>query len=130
LKELKVVVVDDSVLIREYLHHVFADIQGCNVVGMAEDGNEALTMIRSLGPDLVILDISMPHRSGIDVLREIRKEDSDTVIVMFTADPCRILAEVCLKEGANHFISKTQARELFDICKALVEYRTERGSAG
>lgn len=120
MKELRIVVVDDSVLVREYLKQVLAKIQGCNVVGMAADGNEALTMLRSLGPDLAILDISMPHRGGIDVLREIRKENSDMIVIMFTADPSIVLEKVCLREGANYYVSKTQARELLDICKSLV----------
>ena len=127
MKELRIVIVDDSELIREYLRQVLAEIQGCNVVGMAEDGNKALTVIRSLGPDLTILDISMPHRGGIDVLREIRKEDSDMIVIMFTADPSIVLERVCLREGANYYVSKTQARELLDICKDLVQSCCPRG---
>ena len=69
-------------------------IEGCNVIGMAADGNEALTVIRDLRPDIVTLDISMPHRDGIAVLREIRKEDSEMVIIMFTADPSVVLEEI------------------------------------
>jgi DNA-binding NarL/FixJ family response regulator len=120
LKDLRIVVVDDSELIRDYLSLTLAKIEGCNIVGTAEDGNAGLTIIQSLRPNVVILDISMPHRDGIEVLREIRKEDSDIIIIMFTADPSVILANVCLDAGANYYVSKSQVSKLIDICEDLV----------
>lgn len=120
LKELRVVVVDDSPLIRDYLECMFAKIEGCRIVGMAADGFEAVEVIREARPNVVVLDITMPHRDGIDVLREIRKEDSKMVIIMFTADPSVVLEEICLKEGANHYLGKTEILDLMTICKELV----------
>ena len=116
MKELRIVVVDDSVLVRDHLNRVFAKIEGCRIVGLAADGDEGLAMVHALQPHVVILDISMPHRNGIEVLREIRKENSTMVIVMFTADPSVILEEICLKEGADYYLGKTHAIELLDIC--------------
>jgi len=117
--EVTIVVADDSHLVRESLSEFFAKTPGCKVIGMAEDGEEALTMIRALRPQIVVLDISMPHKSGIDVLREIRSEDTETIIIMFTANPSHVLEQACLKEGANYYICKTQVIELLDICKTL-----------
>lgn len=119
MKELSMVVVDDSPLVRDYLESTFARIKGCKIVGMAADGNEALAIIPRLQPQVVVLDISMPHRNGIDVLREIRKTDSSMVIIMFTADPSVGLEELCLTEGANYYLCKTQMFELIGICKEL-----------
>jgi DNA-binding NarL/FixJ family response regulator len=119
LKEVRIVGVDDSPLIREYIEHAFAKVEGCNVIGMARDGNEAVIMIRALRPTVVILDISMPHKNGIEVLREIREEAPCMVIIMFTADPSVLLEQICLKEGANYYISKTQFLDLIEICKEL-----------
>jgi len=121
VKELSVVVVDDSVLVREHLKRAFAQIEGCTLIGMAADGAEGLTMIRALKPNIVVLDISMPHRNGIEVLREIRKEDSEMLIIMFTSDSSVILKEVCLEAGANYYLDKTQIQELMEICKDLVK---------
>jgi len=121
LKELTIVVVDDSPLVRDYLDHTLAKIEGCKIVGMAADGNEALAMIPRLRPQVVVLDISMPHRNGIEVLREIRKEDADMVIIMFTADPSIALQELCLTEGANYYLCKTEMFELVEICQELLE---------
>ena len=119
VKEVTIVVADDSHLVRDFLGEFLTKAQGCKIVGMAEDGDEALTMIRALRPQVVVLDISMPYKSGIDVLREIRSEDSETVIIMFTANPSHILEEACLKEGANYYLCKTQVLELLDILKTI-----------
>ena len=119
MKELRIVVVDDSLLVREYIKRALVRVKGCNVVGMATDGNEALSMIRLLRPDVVLLDISMPFKSGLEVLVEIRQEDSDMIIIMFTADPTPGLEEKCLQIGANYFVSKTEFRQLADVFTEL-----------
>lgn len=113
--------VDDSVLIREHLKRAFAQIEGCTLIGMAVDGEEGLRMIRALLPNIVVLDISMPHRTGIEVLREIRKENSEMLIIMFTSDHSVILKEVCLEAGANYYVDKTNLQELIDICSDQVK---------
>lgn len=120
MRDLKIVLVDDSPLIRDYLDTTLARIKGCTVVGMAADGIEAVTIIRELRPHVVVLDITMPHRNGIDVLREIRKEDPHMVIIMFTADPSVVLEDICLKEGANYYLSKSEVLDLVSICKEMV----------
>jgi two-component system, CitB family, response regulator DctR len=120
LKVLRIVLVDDSPIIRDYLDTTFQRIAGCTVVGMAADGIEAVKVIRELRPHVVVLDITMPHRNGIDVLRDIRKEDPSMVIIMFTADPSVVLEDICLREGANHYLNKSEVLELVTICKELV----------
>jgi DNA-binding NarL/FixJ family response regulator len=120
LKELRIVLVDDSPIIRDYLDTTFTRVNGCTVVGTAADGIEAVKVIRELRPHVVVLDITMPHRSGIDVLREIRQEDSSMVIIMFTADPSVVLEDICLKEGANYYLNKSEVLDLVAICKELV----------
>ena len=120
MTKLTIVLVDDSPLIRDYLNTTLTRIQGCAVIGTAADGVEAVKVIRELRPHVVVLDITMPHRNGIDVLREIRKEDPNMVIIMFTADPSVILEEICLKEGANYYLNKSEVLELVGICKELL----------
>jgi DNA-binding NarL/FixJ family response regulator len=117
VKELKIVIADDSVAIREQLRRSLLSIPGLALLGMAANGTEAITMVRSLKPDLVILDISMPHKSGLDALKEIRRENSSIVIIMFTADRSEILRDACLKMGANFYLDKSQLLDLIDICQ-------------
>lgn len=123
MTDLRIVLVDDSPIIRDYLNTTLVRIKGCTVVGMAADGIEAVKVIHELRPHVVVLDITMPHRNGIDVLREIRKEDSDMVIIMFTADPSVVLEDICLKEGANYYLGKSEVMDLVAICKELVSSR-------
>ena len=119
LDKLKVVVADDSPLIRSLMADSFSYLTGVEIVGMAEDGLQAITMVSALKPDIVVLDISMPHKSGIEVLKHIRREDSSVVIVMFTADPSMILREACLDAGANYYLEKWQVDKLLSICRGV-----------
>ena len=112
---MRVVVVDDSVLIREYLKRALTRIRGCNLVGMASDGDEGLIMIRMLHPKVVLLDVSMPLKNGLEVLKELRQENTKVIVIMFTADPTPHLKEKCLAAGANYFVSKTEFKQLVEI---------------
>lgn len=121
MKELRVVLADDSVLIQDYMKRFLPSIKGCHLVGVAGDGHEALIMIQMLHPHVVLLDVSMPRRNGIEVLREVRKRGSEVAVIIFTADPNPGLKEACLAAGANYFVCKTEFRELVDI---FVELQT------
>lgn len=66
--EKRVLVVDDSAIIRERLQRILDDLQGVTVVGEAEDGRPAVEMVEALRPDVVILDIRMNGGSGIEAL--------------------------------------------------------------
>lgn len=116
MKPLRIVIADDSEIFRDLLHRSLRIIAGFNVVGIAADGFEALQLTRELKPRVLILDISMPHKDGIEVLKAIRTNDSSTVVIMFTADPVSYLRKTCLEAGANYFLGKTQIAELIEIC--------------
>lgn len=116
MKELRILVADDSEGDREQLLRTFSQVHGPSVVVEMRGTSEAVEQVKQLNPDVVVLDIPMPHRDGIQVLREIRRESLKAVIIMFTADPSVVLQEVCLEAGANFYLHKTQLRELVDIC--------------
>ena len=120
MKELRVVVVDDSVIIREYLKRALTRIKGCNLVGTASDGDEGLIMIRMLHPKVVLLDVSMPVKGGLEMLSELRKEDSNVIVIMFTADYTPGLKEKCLQHGANYFVRKDDFKQLVEILTGLL----------
>jgi DNA-binding NarL/FixJ family response regulator len=71
---LKVVIADDSALIRKQLRVLLSRIQGLVISGTAEDGVEALRQVKELNPNVLVLDLGMPRKSGIEVLKEIRRE--------------------------------------------------------
>ena len=116
MKPLRIVIADDSEVFRNLLHRTLRVIAGFHVVGVAADGFEALQLARGLKPQVLILDISMPHKDGIEVLKAIRTDDSSTVVIMFTADPTQYLRKTCLEAGANYFLGKTEIAELIEIC--------------
>lgn len=91
-------------------------IVGFNVVGVAGDGVEAIRLVRELKPRVLVLDISMPLKNGIQVLKEIRAEDSSIVIVMFAGDSTPLIRRICRIAGANYFLNKSQIIELIEIC--------------
>ena len=117
LKDLKVIVADDSELIRDLLTQALSNVEGLRLVGMAENGAEAIELTTNLKPDLLILDMAMPNKNGIDVLKHIRKKDSALMIVMFTADQSAVLREACLQAGADYYLDKCQVSALIDICQ-------------
>jgi two-component system nitrate/nitrite response regulator NarL len=114
---LKIVIADDSELVRDQLRETFLPEAGLSVVGTAANGIEAIRVIRELRPDVVVLDISMPQMSGIEVLKEIRKDDHATIIIMFTSHNSAVLSSFCRKIGANYFLTKTQLTKLVEICR-------------
>jgi DNA-binding NarL/FixJ family response regulator len=117
MKQLRIVIADDSELIRDLLCNTFLTEAGFAIVGAAADGIEALQLVNELRPDVVVLDISMPLMGGIEVLKEIRKYDQSTVIIMFSADDSPFIGEFCRQVGANFFLSKCELKKLIKICK-------------
>src|SRR5437660_357705 len=71
---IKVVVVDDHAVVREGLKRIVSESGGMVVSGEAADGQEAMRVIKSEPCDVVLLDISMPNKSGLDVLKELHAE--------------------------------------------------------
>ena len=99
-----VLLVDDEPTTIRLLRQILK-ADGCEIVEAA-DGEEALTAYRAHKPDLIMLDIILPHRDGLDVLREIRKEDSSTGIIMLSALSSERITIDSLLSGADDYISK------------------------
>jgi DNA-binding NarL/FixJ family response regulator len=120
-RKLRVVIADDSEEIRSLLELLISEIEGIEISGEAKNGTEALRMVKELRPDVVVLDVSMPDKSGIEVLEEIREDYISTTIIMLTIDPQ--LREYCLHSGADHFFSKNEIGDLVEILQLLLEHR-------
>jgi len=123
MKELRIVIADDSEMIRDLVRHTLTQIGGLAIVGEAENGTEAIQLVRELKPDLMVLDLSMPHMGGIEVTKEIRRNNQNTVIIILTADGSPFIEEVCLKGGANFFLNKTEIDELVEICRLELVFK-------
>lgn len=103
-------------MLSRLLRLTLSKVEGLNIVGVAADGVRAISMVRELNPHVLILDISLPLKGGVEVLEEIRATDSSTLIVMFTAEQSPTIRKFCLGAGANYFLDKSQIAELVEIC--------------
>lgn len=79
------------------------------VVGEARDGNEAVAEAKRLQPDVILLDLSMPHRTGLDALPEIRRVAPDARVIVLSGFAASTVAEEVLALGAARFIEKGAA---------------------
>lgn len=116
VKKLKIVIAEDSAALSVLWKRTLSAIVGFNVVGVARDGVSAIEMVRELKPHVLVLDLWMPFKNGIEVLREIRAKDSSIIIIMFTSDESPLTRRVCLEAGANYFLDKSQIMKLIEIC--------------
>lgn len=76
------------------------------VVGVVNDGREVISQIESTKPDIVLLDLSMPHRNGLDLIPDIAKLFPKLFILVVTMHVDRALADLALQSGAHGFIPK------------------------
>jgi DNA-binding NarL/FixJ family response regulator len=119
--KIKVFIADDSLIVREHLVTMLEELAGIEVVGQAENVAEAISAIRILKPDAVILDIRMPGGSGIDVLQNIKQDDLAVLVIVLTNYPYPVYRQKCLQAGADFFLDKStefdQIPELFERFK-------------
>jgi DNA-binding NarL/FixJ family response regulator len=117
---MKVFIADDSTVLRERLVEMLSDIPGIEIMGYAQDVPEALTSIKKLNPDVVILDIRMPGGSGIDVVQDIKRDKRAPTIIVLTNYPYPQYRKKCLGLGADYFFDKsTEFEKVTEVFKEL-----------
>ena len=105
-RETSVLVVDDHHLIRMGLCGTLEAIPGVVVAGQAANGEEAISAVRSLRPDLVLMDIRMPGIGGVEATRRITQGGSGTRVIVITALNDDVHPRKLLKAGASGYITK------------------------
>jgi len=108
---IRILIVDDHTIVREGLKQIISDISGMEVTDEATNGNEALSKLRKGGFEVVLLDISMPGKSGLETLKEIRMEDQAIPVLILTMHPEEQYAVRVLKAGASGYLTKESASE-------------------
>jgi DNA-binding NarL/FixJ family response regulator len=103
-----ILVVDDHEMFRDGIRRLL-ERNGFNVIGEAGDGREAMTAVRELSPDLVVMDISMPNVDGITATREIIASSPDTKVIALSIHGGRRFVENMLQAGAAGYILKDSA---------------------
>jgi DNA-binding NarL/FixJ family response regulator len=117
----RVLIADDHEVVRNGLVQALGRTPALEVVGEAATGEQTLEMVRTLRPDLVLLDLSMPGRSGLDLVAQICDEFPDTRVLVLSMHPEDQYAERVMRCGAMGFVSKGSAvDELMEaVCRAL-----------
>ena len=106
---IKVLIADDHAIVREGLKQILADTKDIVVAGDAENGNDAIKLARKCPSDVLLLDISMPDRSGIEILKQLRNEFPKLAVLMLSMHREDQYAIRSLKAGAAGYLNKQSA---------------------
>lgn len=119
--QMRVLIVDDSQVLRERLAGMLDKVNGLSVVGLSQSCSEARQSIRELRPDLVILDLQLGDGSGIEILRETKLKDPSIQFIVFTNQSELQYRLRCEDLGADYFLCKsTEVKSLVAISERLV----------
>jgi len=106
---IKILVADDHAIVREGLKQIIADIPDMVVADEASSGQEVLEKASKHDYDLVLLDITMPDRSGLDILKELKSQRPELHILVLSIHPEEQYAVRVLKAGASGYLTKESA---------------------
>jgi DNA-binding NarL/FixJ family response regulator len=106
---IRILIVDDHAIVREGLKQILADQEDMTIEGEAENGSEALCKITEQEFDLILLDISMPGRSGLEVLQEIKERYSKLPVLILSMHSEEQYAVRMLRAGASGYLTKRSA---------------------
>jgi DNA-binding NarL/FixJ family response regulator len=121
MNPIRVLIADDHALVRAGIRALVERIDGVVVVGEAGKGSEALELVRQLGPDLLLLDITMPDGNGFDVLDQLTKLYPEIRVIVLTVHEAGEYAIRAVREGAAGYLPKSAAStELEDAIRTVV----------
>ena len=104
---IRVLLVDDHAVVREGYRRLIEKHEGIEVVAEADDAASAYKAFKASKPDVVVVDISMPGRGGIDLVRQMRQLDPHARILMFTMHANATYAQKAFRAGARGYITKS-----------------------
>jgi DNA-binding NarL/FixJ family response regulator len=109
MKPIRALIADDHALVRAGIRALVEKIDTVSVIAEAGEGREALRLIKELKPDVVLLDVTMPGLSGLEVLAESRKHFPDVRVIILTVHDEAEYAMQALRAGAAGFLPKSAA---------------------
>jgi DNA-binding NarL/FixJ family response regulator len=107
MEKIRVLLVDDHAVVRQGYRRLIESQDEIDVVGEADDATSAYQSYKNLAPDVTVVDISMPGRGGIDLVRQLRLYDPEARILMFTMHANASYAEQAFKAGAQGYVTKS-----------------------
>ena len=119
---IRVILADDHAVVRKGIRVLLEDAGDITVVAEAADGDEALALIREHRPDVAVLDIQMPGRTGLEVTRDVRAERLPVGVLILTAYDDNPFIMTALRAGANGYVLKgAEPEELVAAVRAVHE---------
>ncbi|MBI4377269.1 MAG: response regulator transcription factor [Elusimicrobia bacterium] len=119
-KKISVVIADDQTLFREGIKDLLENEKSIEVVGEAADGQEAIRIVKKLKPNVILLDIKLPHLDGIEATRLIHRECPQTNVLILSSYEDESHVMEAIQAGANGYLSKMlPASELVNALKAF-----------
>lgn len=119
---MKLAIVEDSLSIRAHLCALVSQIESISVVAEADSQDEAIAIILELNPDVVILDLHLKSGTGIEVLRQTRKNSYRGKVIVMTNYAFPQYQQKCIELGADHFLDKCKdIGELSGLLNSFIE---------
>lgn len=112
MENIRVVLVDDHPVILQGFKAMLQSMEGIEVAGVADNGSDGLDMIRKERPDVALMDIMLPGISGLEVLKQLKKELPELRVVLITASDSDLYLVEALRYGAAGFLTKDSSRML------------------
>ncbi|MEA3495750.1 MAG: response regulator transcription factor [Bacteroidota bacterium] len=122
MKKIRVLLVDDHKIFRDGILSLFSGAKEIEIIDVASNSNEALQKIRNQKPDVVIMDISMPEISGIEIIKQIKEENISSKILVLSMHTKEEYVFNAIRAGANGYLPKeeTSKEELFKAIKEII----------
>ncbi|EEM47804.1 Response regulator receiver [Bacillus thuringiensis serovar pakistani str. T13001] len=119
-KQIRLCIVDDHSFIRESLHTILSGLEDLQVVGMAEDGEQALELCGRLKPDVVLMDLEMPNLDGIHATKMIKKRWPEIRVLILSTFQNTERAKEIIRNGADGYVLKSiDSRELAESIRLV-----------
>lgn len=106
-QNLVVLVVEDSLIILERIFSLLEENEDVKMVVHAANYQETLKMMEKIRADVILLDINLPDKSGVEILKEIKKEKPEVKIVILTNHATEDYRQLCINAGADFFLDKS-----------------------
>ena len=119
MKKITVLLAEDHMIVREGFRKML-DLEGdFEVLGEAQDGRQSVALAKNLQPDVVLMDIAMPHLNGLEATRQILKALPATKVLMLSAHNDDAYVDTAIASGAVGFLLKQTSAH--DVCRAIME---------